>query len=33
MIFGTKRYGPTKIKRSMTLTASLFGCSRRWMLS
>jgi hypothetical protein len=33
MIFGTKRYSPTKIKRSMTLTASLFGCSRRWMLS
>jgi hypothetical protein len=28
MVFGTKRYSPTKIKRSMTLTASLFGCSR-----
>jgi hypothetical protein len=33
MVFGAKRYSPTKIKRSMTLKASLFGWCRRWTLS
>src|SRR5258705_11309849 len=33
MVFGTKRYSPTKIRRSMALKASRFGRCRRWMLS
>ena len=33
MAFGTKRYSPTKIRRSMALKATLFGTCRRWMLS
>ena len=33
MVFGTKRYSPTKIKRSMALKATLFGTCRHWMLS
>src|SRR6185503_8588004 len=33
MVFGTNRYSPTKIRRSIALKASLFGRCRRWMLS
>jgi hypothetical protein len=31
MVFGAKRYSPTKIRRSMALKASLFGWCRRWI--
>jgi len=32
MVFGTKRYSPTKIRRSIALKAGLFGRCRPWML-
>src|SRR5205823_10717850 len=31
MVFGTKRYSPTKNRRSIALKASLFGRCRRWI--